>query len=181
MARFEEGNLAFDFGSSWQDSVIKFDEHSDYHKIANSIEQTKGVDFLGIWRGELAFIEVKDFRGYRIQNKERLKTGELLSEVGQKVRDSIACIMGASRTSHEREIWQPYKTVLCHGNGRLRIILWLEQDQSRPRDAIRYDILRKKLKSRLQWLGVTINVYALHQSTSNNLDFQVTSLARQTH
>jgi hypothetical protein len=178
--RFEEESLRFEFGANWQDSIIKFDDHPDYHSVKDGLEQTRGVDFVGVFRAELYFIEVKDFRGYRIQNKQRLTKGELMVEVGQKVRDSVACVIGVSRTSSEREKWQTYKQFLCQETGRVRIILWLEQDQSRPDEVVKHGVLRNDLKRRLKWLGVRINVYSL-QELQESLDLQVSSLPRQTH
>jgi hypothetical protein len=179
--RFEEGYLAFEFGDDWQETVIKFDEHDDYSNAKKSLEGMKGVDFLGILQDELIFVEVKDFRGYRIQNKARLATGELMIEVGQKVRDSVACVVGAGRVSSERETWQTYKQFLCQDNGRVRVVLWLEQDRPhRPHNLVQNDMLQKELKRRLKWLGVRINVYSLQQP-SNNLDLNVTGLPQPIH
>lgn len=107
MTRIEEGYLLFEFGDKWR--VFKFDEHPDYKKISDIVNGTKGVDFVGIFNEKtLYFIEVKDFRGDRIKNKDRISKGELLIEVAQKVRDSIACIIASSQTSNKADNLLPY-------------------------------------------------------------------------
>jgi len=66
MTRIEEGDLAFDFGDRWR--VFKLDEHRDYRERVGKLEGTKAVDFLGVLdERELYLIEVKDFRGHRIE------------------------------------------------------------------------------------------------------------------
>jgi len=57
-------------------------------------EGTKAVDFVGVRGGSLFFFEVKDFRGYRIENTRRQRE-ELPLEIGLKVRDSLAGVAGA--------------------------------------------------------------------------------------
>ena len=76
MTRIEEGFLAFEFDNHWR--IFKLDEHRDYRERIGKLEGTKAVDFLGILdERELYLIEVKDFREYRIENKDRLSKGEL--------------------------------------------------------------------------------------------------------
>ena len=82
-----EGNISFEFSGDY----IQYDETNFYRKhiekckgIINyeddSIpreEGTKAVDIIGLNKSPLYIIEIKDFRGYRIQNKERIKNNEL--------------------------------------------------------------------------------------------------------
>lgn len=93
------------------------------------------------------FIEVKDFRDHRIESKIRFLKGKLpecqliagecqllqgelpLSiELAQKVRDSLACIISAYRTSSEPEHWMPYAKLLGDMKREIRVILWLEYE-----------------------------------------------------
>jgi hypothetical protein len=116
MTRIEEGSLAFDFGSRWQ--VFKFDSHRDYQKMKDLLEGTKAIDFLGILdHKELYLIEVKDFREHSIETKVRLIPQKVAKnrvtsqpddeplhiELAKKVRESLACIIGAHRTSSTPE------------------------------------------------------------------------------
>lgn len=76
MSDFDEQRQCFHFDDQ-QWSVVKYDEHPDYVEKIRRLNDTKGVDFIGLHkRGDevLYWIEVKDFRGYRIQNKSRLTT-----------------------------------------------------------------------------------------------------------
>ena len=96
MASFDEERQRFTFDDQlW--IVVKYDQCADYLKKIAKLPETKGVDFIGRLRqadGILYWIEAKDFRGYRIQNKRRLSDGELAIEVAQKLRDSIAGVVG---------------------------------------------------------------------------------------
>ena len=68
MTRFEEGQLAFVFGEQW--NILKLDAHPAYRHGIEKIQGTKAVDFVGMFHGEnLYFIEVKDFRAYRVERK----------------------------------------------------------------------------------------------------------------
>src|SRR5580692_8886295 len=71
---FEEGHLRFRFDSSWY--AIKYDEHPDYRERIERLDGTKAVDFVAVHRdSQLFLIEVKDFRGHRIENQPRLREG----------------------------------------------------------------------------------------------------------
>jgi hypothetical protein len=180
MTSFEEGSLAFDFGAAWNNTSLHFDKHRDYEKVVHAVAGTKGVDFLGIYRGELYFIEVKDFRGYRIQNKKRLSTGELTIEVAQKVKDTVACIIGASRNTGTAESWEPYLRLLLDRSRPLRVILWLEQDTppKKPRGRVDFDsgVIGKELRTRLHWLHARIAVHSVNEPAPTRLAMQVRNL-----
>lgn len=86
---FQEQRLEFEFGKSW--SVTKLDSNTFYREHMEKLDGTKAVDFVGTANNQdLYLIEVKDFRGHRIENKDRLQDGQLAIETGQKVRDSIS-------------------------------------------------------------------------------------------
>ena len=103
----EEQNLRFEFGKQWH--VLKLDAHADYRERIAKLDGTKSVDFLGTFHERtLYFIEVKDFRGHRIENKDSLQAGLLAEEVGQKVRDSLACVISAHRVSVQDELWKTF-------------------------------------------------------------------------
>ncbi len=155
MTRIEEGSLAFEFGERW--SVFQLDEHRDYRQGIANIENSKAVDFLGIFNdSELYFIEVKDFRGYRIENRDRLSSGQLAVEVARKVKDSLACIIGAFHGSSDSEYWLPYVRRLCATNSQLKIVLWLEEDLPPAHPRLRQKAMAstrsKVFKQKLGWL-----------------------------
>lgn len=178
MIRFEESDLAFEFGSHWR--VFQFDKHHDYQNMKDTLEETKGIDFLGIYDNrELYLIEVKNLRGYRLENRDRLLKGELAIEVAQKVRDSLACIIGAHRTSSNPEFWQSYKRLLCDADASIKIVLWLEFDlPSHPQQArkVRASVATNVFKQKLTWL--TRRVLVCGGSGEGLLDLQVNNLPR---
>ncbi|MBK9014261.1 MAG: hypothetical protein IPM82_09265 [Saprospiraceae bacterium] len=125
---FDEEKLRFDFLESKWASVLPFDKTAFIKKAKDAIEPTKAVDFLGIFQANtLIFIEVKDFRGHRIETKPRVEGREdpLWLEVSKKVRDSIPVIVGAARNSStDANAWKTYsrflhdekrKSILCCG------------------------------------------------------------------
>ncbi|OAD23054.1 hypothetical protein THIOM_001120 [Candidatus Thiomargarita nelsonii] len=130
-----------------------------------------------IEEGDLV-IEVKDFRGHRVENRDRLFKAKLPScqlvngkcqldkgslwlpiELAQKVRDSIACIIGNSHTSSEPKTWQPYAKLICRQ--KIKVILWLEQDlPDNPfeRKKVELSIRIKRFKQKLSWLTYKVLV-----------------------
>jgi len=197
MTRIEEGYLVFEFSEKWQ--VFKLDEHPDYREKIGKIDETKAVDFVGIFNNEtLYFIEIKDFRGYRIENKERLLKSQLPScqlvndecqfdkgslslpiELAQKVRDSIACIIASCRTSSEPKDWFPYANLLCQKKREIKVVLWLEQDLP-PfpllRKKARASINTKIFKQKLRWL--TSKVLVCSCDKQGLPDVKVSNLCR---
>lgn len=177
MMRFEEGRLAFTFDSQWGEAVVKFDEHHDYKKMADSLSGTKGVDFLGILNSEIYFIEVKDFRGYRIKNKYRVANGDLCVEIGQKIKDTVACVVGSSRSSGNFELWQELGNSLLDREKQVRVILWLEEDKPpRRKSQVSQNVLRNDLKQKLKWLAVKVDVRSLGETIPSALYLQVANL-----
>ncbi|TAK33209.1 MAG: hypothetical protein EPO28_17320 [Saprospiraceae bacterium] len=105
---FAESGLKFTFAEThWQ--VIQFDKNINYEKLADVVQETKAIDFLGVYQlKKLVLFEIKSFRHHRIENKPRLKAGadELTTEIAQKVRDSVAAIIGAGRNStNDKDFW----------------------------------------------------------------------------
>jgi len=150
--RIEEGRLAFEFSDNWR--VFKLDDHRDYREKIEKVDGTKAVDILGIFNEtDLYLIEIKDFRGYRIESKDRLKDGVLAIEIAKKVRDSLACIVSAHRTSSDREYWRPFARHLCNPDRGVKVVIWLENDPDPPnlqlrrkaRAAISSDVFSQKL------------------------------------
>jgi len=179
MTRIEEGNLAFEFGERW--SVFKLDEHRDYRGRIGKLTETKAVDFIGILDDNtLYFIEVKDFRNHRIANKDRLLKGKMPDcqliegkcqlikgelplpiELAQKVRDSVACIIGAYQSSSNPAHWTPYAKLLCQKEKQIKVILWLERDLPSHPSLIkktRAFLKANVFKQQLRWLTSHVRV-----------------------
>ena len=127
---FDEGGLRFVFGDAWQ--VEKYDEHRDYREKVGRLPGSKAVDFVGILDSHDCYlIEVKDFRGHQAAMRQQL-SGDLEKTVALKVRDSIAGLIGAFRTSSEPDLWQPFARALANRCRAVRIHLG-EQHQETHR------------------------------------------------
>ena len=165
---FDEGRLRFEFDDSW--TVVKYDEpRGYYHEKVKDLEGTKAVDFVALCvrparEPDLFWIEVKDFRGYRIQNKQRQRDGELVAEVTQKVRDSIAGVVGAFQMSSTPETWQPFVNRLRRREPLMKILLWLEDDappSGKSQRAKKTQIQSRLLKRQLEWLTTKVSIASL--------------------
>ncbi|MGB0931859.1 MAG: hypothetical protein ACPGVB_13840 [Chitinophagales bacterium] len=180
---FEESNLRFEFSDDWT-FIEQYDILADFDRIKNSIEGTKGVDFLGILKDKaLYFFEVKNFKGHRITSKGRFdeEDNPIWLEVAQKVRDTVAGIIGASRKSldkEERLQWQEIAEYLINANKRVIVVLWLEQDgdndqpeYKRKRKKGRKTSIKGKLKESLLWLADEVLVLSCdHNLLKDNLE-----------
>ncbi len=85
MPTINEGNLSFVFPDTWR--VCKYDDTNYYRsKLPNEL-QLAAVDFVITTNprfNKLILIEVKDFRGYAVENNKRQSSGELVNEVIKK-------------------------------------------------------------------------------------------------
>jgi hypothetical protein len=172
-ARIDEGKLRFEFESQWRVARYDGDEsvapaHAFYQNQVSRLPGTKAVDFVGILVGEGGYlIEVKDFRDYRIKNKKRLANGELAIEVAQKVRDTVAGLVGAVRNETNPSILTEAGLLLFKKTEGVRIVLWLEDDAAvNPKAwAEELNTLTTRIQSYLRWLTsrvlvVSISTYA---------------------
>lgn len=173
---FTEEYQQFSFDDSkW--IVLKYDEETAYLDRIAKLQGTKGVDFIGIHDSDLYLIEVKDFRNFRIQNQPRLTSGELSIEVGQKVRDTVAGIVGAYRTSSHPQRWESFAKKITANNKVIRVVIWLEYDlpaHNTARDKVRASVETNVYKKRLNWL--TSQVLVANQSSSVIPNLVVTNL-----
>jgi hypothetical protein len=169
-----EGFQRFDYGDDWR--VFRYDcAESGYLDISNSIPHTKSVDFLGVFAGsQYYFIEVKDFRGYRIPNKKRLKSGELAEEVARKVKDTLAGIVAGCRSGNTLGPFSDLGKSLVAAESDVRIVLWLEDDAAANISQWKQELsLQTQLiKEKLRWLKVKVIVVS--QSTYNHCPPQLT-------
>jgi len=166
MKKFEESGLVFEFDENWE--VYQLDEEADYRdQICRQIPGTRCIDFIGFNKADRIslFVEVKSFRGYGDKrNVERL-TGEcddIALEVAQKVRDSLATIVGGARNStHRSQEWIEHVEHL-NKNGHLKVIAWIELDVSTEnllkRAKINMSVRRKDLRKRLVWLTYDVDI-----------------------
>lgn len=179
-----EERLVLDLGPSWD--VVKYDDHSVYHEGIKCLQGTKAVDILGERGGDLYFIEIKDFRGHRIENRARLRDGDLAVEVALKVRDTLAGLVGAART-RTSESWRSWAASVLKSTPK--VLLWLEQDRAESDDRGRGRplTLKDRLDQNLRWLHPHVMVVDQHRCslpdiTARNLSdrvFAVRSLMKK--
>jgi hypothetical protein len=176
---FDEDHLRFEFDEAW--TVVKYDEPGGYYREkVKALEGTKAVDFVALYVASrhLFWIEVKDFRGYRIQNKSRQTDGELAREVAQKVRDSIAGVVGAFQLSSSPETWQPFVNCMRRREPSMKVLLWLEDDQPPPGKPPRRETTRvqaQMLERQLRWLTTKVSISSLNNG-AQPLGLKVTNL-----
>lgn len=133
MTEFVEGEMTFVFGKGL--TVCKYDDTKFYRSTMLRIEGTKGVDFIVVRpgsgnQGEAVFIEVKNLTGHESRNRHRLLSGRLVSEVVQKVRDTLSGLYAAQRWDIAE--LRPFARALFQNpaTARIQVILFLEERKS---------------------------------------------------
>lgn len=174
MKEYNESGLLFRFSDQWE--VYQLDKEADYReKICKQVPETKCIDFIGFnaTRNILLFVEVKSFRGYGNRTNIQRLTGEnddITVEVAQKVRDSLATILGGAR--HSTNLPDKWKKYVDHLNKEknLKVIAWVELDVSTTnllkRANVNINTRRYELRKRLTWL--TSDVHILNTKNYNN-------------
>ncbi|HEU4533665.1 MAG TPA: hypothetical protein VFS00_06090 [Polyangiaceae bacterium] len=167
MPKFDEGDLCFAFGDRWQ--AEKWDTCGTYARGIGRLsgeldaggtprpEGTKAVDFVGVLDGEkLYFFEVKDFRGHRIENRAR-QLRELPLEIGLKVRDTIAGLVGAYVKQGGPPWVERCGRALAERHHQLHVVVWIADDAVRPNEplgkrAARDSTRLQQIKQKLAWV-----------------------------
>uniref|UniRef100_UPI004028E9D3 hypothetical protein n=1 Tax=Bacteroides cellulosilyticus TaxID=246787 RepID=UPI004028E9D3 len=173
---FIESDLKFVFDEKQWDVITQFDSETDYKKVKDKLKGTKSIDFLGTTDDNIFFFEMKGFRGYQDQKsvKERLADNaeDLTTEIAQKVRDTLACLLGGARNStNKSDIWQKCCRIVTESNKRLIVIAWIEEDAPneavRKRLKIKNTVRRDKLAQKLSWL--TKRIFIMNSGTEENI------------
>lgn len=175
----QEENLLFKFKDEFWSCVLKYDDEdakgkpmlAEYLNVYKSTLACKAVDFIGILeQKKLVLIEIKDFRDNETANKVRVISGDLSIEIATKVRDTIAAIVGANRTSQTKEsvCFRQYFSLLASLKKEIYVVLWCEGEFSKQFKAAQYHQI-KDLKSKLSWL--TNKVYISHKADNNLADY----------
>ena len=149
----DEENIRFTFSDEWR--VCSFEKHPDAVKHVGKVSHRKVVDFVGLFDGRLYLIEVKDFRGARVENRLRLRAGELAEEVVQKAFDTLAGLVLAHRRNKDEPLWADALAALQPGGRTPVVALWLEDDQAwraTPSDRAGSHVLMSRLKKRCMTL-----------------------------
>lgn len=174
----------FKFGDSWT-VAFKYDDTSCYRngperlkgEVDGVPQSTRALDAVGLHeRAGLLMLEAKDFREHRIENKPRIKDGEIVVEVALKTRDTVAGLLGAARTGENGFDSDALFAALKKGSD-VTVVLWLEDDAQRDNLQAKQQLgtLTQSLKTKLKWLNV--KAFALSSKVPNLLpDLTVTNL-----
>ncbi len=168
---FIEENIRFEFDpgawvvEKWDNSpmflhnIRKLNgELSDPKDLTRKIpEGTKAVDFVGVHDGALYLFEVKDFRGYQAANAYRQEK-ELPLEIGLKVRDTLAGILGVFSHTNPKPSWaeDAVAAVLARRHP-IRVVVWIAEDRPLTAKARRQQVVPNAARSDnvlrgLRWL-----------------------------
>lgn len=164
---FKESGIRFVFDDN-QWNVLQLDKETDYKKIADTLPETKAIDFLGIHNHNAIYLfEVKSFRGHGSEEsvRARLKNAadDLTTEIGQKVRDSLACLLaGARNSTNKDEVWKTYCRKIMSGEVEVGVIAWIEEDVSTSvltaRAKLKMSVRRDNLRKKLRWLSTKVEI-----------------------
>ncbi|MDZ4679161.1 MAG: hypothetical protein SH848_19340 [Saprospiraceae bacterium] len=171
--QFSESNLKFTFDDNSWFYLIQYDKTTDCKNIQRAIPGTKAVDFIGVLKNTtltLSLFEVKNFREHRIENKARMNNGERIEEFAQKVRDTMAGVVGAAQnSSHLKGTWKKYVKLLS--GGEIHVVCWIEEDRQsnysnvkRNRHKARASGFIQEIKRKLSWLTTKVTA----ADTTNN-------------
>lgn len=131
-------------------NLRKWDDSTAYRNgLQKLVEGSKAVDLVGLRSRVVYFIELKDFVGHHIENKQRLTSPELPIEVARKVRDTVAGLVGEGREAGTD--WTDVSRELV-GPNHLHVILWVFVDKHELKDQVTMNILEQELGKRLRWL-----------------------------
>lgn len=163
MTIIEESDLRFTFDDTW--TPAKWDDAKAFKLGIGKLQGTKAVDIIVRGDRRLLLIEVKNFRNHRIENKARIADGALIQEVAEKIRDTVAGMIGAARKDDEdaKQIWRP-SAKLFGAQNEVIVLLWLEEEFAPPRGDGRSDdrwkarvhALTQALKKNLSWLTTRV-------------------------
>jgi len=163
---FTESNLTFTFEEThWE--ILKYDEDPKYIEISNALAGTKAIDFLGFYNNStLIMFEIKGFRGYGSQKSVNARLAEgmevLSTEIAQKVKDTVAAIVGISRNIQTDDtLWEKAVKQIIE-NKNVTIVAWIEEDLNsialKARKKNEMSVRAENLKNKLKWLTTSVFV-----------------------
>ena len=179
----EESKLKFEFPE--ENNTIKFDDTKFYREYFNKLPEGKGVDFITLNNGMIAFIEVKNCTGdegncrWRIatDNKKKNTTSTTIDvtgrdsldiEVSQKVAMTLAALAGAKSFGDRKESLAEIKElvnsfsekILRDDKKKKYVILFLEGDfasHTKSKKMI-MSALQKSISRKLEWFDCKVSV-----------------------
>lgn len=126
----DEGKIRLRFKDC---DVLKWDDHPSFLEGLGKVPNTRAVDFVLKTPDDLVvLLELKDFRGHRIENKKKFDPYELPTQVAEKVRDTLAGMLWSCGRDGLRDdvVHRVTKRVSACRREKLLVVLWLDQDRS---------------------------------------------------
>jgi hypothetical protein len=111
-------------------TVVRWDAHPAFLEGLQRMHGTKAVDFALLAPDDrVVLFELKDFRDHGIENRGRLRGGELAREVADKVRDTLAGMTWACNRPHaDAEVTKVTSGFFRRDTSPLLVVLWLDRD-----------------------------------------------------
>lgn len=174
------------FDDSW--SVEKWDDSRGFqdglYKLNGSLdgrdEGSKAMDVIGLRGGVPYLFEVKDFRGFAIENKHR-QLSELPLELGLKARDTIAGLVGLISLDKGEGLPEAWLRATQRPAQSVRVFALFAEDAARPGEPNRKrhrreDVRADRLERRLAWLTPKVFIKdPLRESESLRQMFGITA------
>lgn len=162
MTELKIDGIQLTFDDSWL--VTKWDDSPWYRagierlkgELNGNAEGNKAVDVVGI-RDEIPYLfEVKDFRGFAIENTAR-QVQALPLEIGLKARDTIAGLVGFVSRDREGVLPHRWLQAVKHQGRAVRVVAFIAEDEARPAEtehkrAARESERLNRVKQLLSWL-----------------------------
>lgn len=177
----QEGYLVFTFDPGW--TVFRpWDKESVYLALRDQVAGSRGVDIVGVRDRPhaLYLIEVKDYRTSENQPSTKKKLADegrdLAEIVAQKVRDTVAGLIGAARQARDED-WSQTREALAE---QVRVVLWIEHRAIASSVQVRRGkseaiVLQRSIARRCRWLRAQVDVCSRNESCLPGL--KVTSRA----
>jgi hypothetical protein len=172
---FIEEDMYFKFDAEWT-HVVAWDKESAYTKGLKDVHGGKAVDFVGLYRKKtIYFIEVKDFRAHRTddrakkkeekekQNKKNKEKKDLWVTFELKVRNTVAALVGAHHSGRYEEACGPIVPALT-SRQKVMLVFWLDarenslipQTIKEQRRQARAGFTMQNFKRHLKWLDASV-------------------------
>jgi hypothetical protein len=179
MKKITERNLTFTFSDDWE--VIKYDDSHFFKNHVRKSQGCKAVDILALSDNHLFLIEIKDFRGDRLESKRSLKNDEVLNEVVQKFRDTLTGLYAAYRRQVDE--LAPFYRYLCTSSKystrtryqrKIVAVFFMEPDTTQSDAEFLLRGLEMKMKNQLKFLNVNCLVHNRKTYAKKPLGWSVT-------
>ena len=167
VANIREKDLVFNFPGEWE--FTKYDDSLHHTQRLNKVQGFQAVDLVAMpLRDEIVLLEVKDFRrgidiGGRCQDYQ-----SYLSEVANKVLNTVAGLFTAYRLKDE--LLGKFAARLLQRDGRIHAVFFLEELplETVQRTQAAFLNARNQLIGMLNNLGFEVEVYSLNNLPSKH-------------